>query len=93
MKNKKSKKYVIALVCTSLNQVAGGIERQLVRVASQLNNAGYKVLILSYDNNPSESFYNISEKIEWINCGNGLIPHSSANLFLRLKQIYNLRKI
>ena len=89
----KNKKYVIAFICTSLNQVAGGLERQLVRVASQLNYVGFKVLILSYDNDPAVSFYNIPESVEWIKCGNGLIPHASANLLLRLKQIYNLRKI
>ncbi len=86
-------KYVVAFVCTSLNNVAGGLERQLVRVASELSEEGYKVLILSYDNEPSLSFYDIPEKILWIKCGNGLIPHTSANLFVRLKQIYNLRQI
>lgn len=89
----KSEKYVVAFVCTSLNKVAGGLERQLVRVANELSIAGYSVLIFSYDNEPAESFYHISKNIKWIKCGNGLIPHTSANLYLRLKQIYNLRKI
>ncbi len=92
-KSKKLKKYVVAFVCTSLNKVAGGLERQLVRVASQLSDAGYKVFILSYDNNPSLSFYSIPKSVKWIKCGNGLIPHTSANFFQRLKQIYNLRKV
>ena len=93
MRKFKSEKYVIAFICTSLNKVAGGLERQLVRVATELSNAGYEVLILSYDNYPSESFYDIPKEIKWVKCGNGLIPHTSANIYLRLKQIYNLRKI
>ena len=92
-KKTKRKKFVIAFICTSLNNVAGGLERQLVRVANQLSKYDLQVLILSYDNQPSVSFYKISDNVPWIKCGNGLVPHNSANLFARLKQIYNLRKI
>ena len=69
------------------------MERQLVRVASELSVKGYKILILSYDNEPAVSFFEIPENIEWIKCGDGLVPHTGANIFQRLKQIYNLRKI
>ncbi len=50
-------------------------------------------MILSYDNNPANSFYEIPKNIEWIRCGDGLIPHKKANIFKRIKQIYNLRKL
>ena len=73
--------------------MAGGIERQLVRVANELNKLGFKIIILSYDNEPSKSFYYISKDIKWIKCGNGLKPHASAPFWLRLKQIFNLRKV
>ena len=33
--------------------MAGGLERQLVRVASELSKLGFKTIILSYDNEPS----------------------------------------
>ena len=92
-KKSKPEKFVIAFICTSLNKVAGGLERQLVRVASQLSEAEFKVLIFSYDNEPSISFYKIPDNILWIKCGNGLVPHTSANLIERFNQIYNLRKI
>ena len=87
----KQKKIVVAFICTSLNEVAGGLERQLVRVASELSKYDFKVLIFSYDNQPSKSFYKIPDNILWIRCGNGLVPHTSANLIDRFKQIYNLR--
>lgn len=62
-----------------------------MRVANEMSKLGYKVLIISYDNSPSTSFYKISKRIEWMKCGNGLKPHKSAKLFKRLKQIYHLR--
>ena len=64
----------------------------MVRVANELSKSEFKVLIFSYDNQPSVSFYNIPDKVLWIKCGNGLVPHTSANLIDRFKQIYNLRK-
>ena len=73
--------------------MAGGLERQLVRVASQLSESEFKVLIFSYDNEPSFSFYKIPDNVLWIKCGDGLLPHTSANLMERFKQIYNFRKI
>tara|TARA_Y100000739_G_scaffold125391_1_gene108054 strand:+ start:1332 stop:2369 length:1038 start_codon:yes stop_codon:yes gene_type:complete len=73
--------------------VAGGLERQLVRVASKMDQNGYEVKIISYDNEPSHSFYEIPKTIKWIKCGNGLKPHFSASFLDRFKQIYNLRKV
>ena len=73
--------------------MAGGLERQLVRVAKELSECEFKILIITYDNDTASSFYIIPEKIDWIKCGNGLIPHQSANIFKRLKQICELRKV
>ena len=75
-----------------MDNVAGGLERQLVRVANELYKKGFKIIILSYDNNPSKAFYKINSGITWIKCGNGLIPHNSANFFKRLMQIFLFRK-
>jgi len=93
LKKTNQKKIVVAFICTSLNNVAGGLERQLVRVASELSKFDFKVFIFSYDNEPAVSFFDIPDNILWIKCGNGLVPHTSANLIDRLKQIHNLRKI
>ena len=83
----------MALICTSLDQVAGGLERQLIRVAEQLSNYEFEILIISYDNFLAYSFYKIPKNIKWIKCGNGLQPHRKANFFRRIKQIYKLRKV
>ncbi len=65
----------------------------MIRVAKQLSHCEFKVLIISYDNKPANSFYKIPNNIQWIKCGNGLIPHRKANFFRRIKQIYKLRKV
>ncbi len=65
----------------------------MIRVAKQLSECEFKVLIISYDNIPASSFYRIPKNIQWIKCGNGLIPHSKANFVKRIQQIYNLRKV
>lgn len=65
----------------------------MIRVAKQLSNYEFKILIISYDNVPAYSFYKIPKNIKWIKCGNGLMPHCKANLFRRIKQIYKLRKV
>ena len=73
--------------------MAGGLERQLVRVAKELSACKFKIIIISYDNDSATSFYKIPLEIDWIKCGNGLIPHKSANIFKRFRQIYELRKV
>ena len=89
---KNSKKRVIGFVCTSFDKVAGGLERQIIRTSESLNLKGYKIYIISFDNDSAKSFYQIPNQIEWLKCGNGLKPHNSANKYQRLKQILNLRK-
>ena len=86
------KKRVIGFVCTSFDKVAGGLERQIIRTSESLKLKGYKIYIISFDNNSAKSFYEIPNQIEWLKCGNGLKPHNSANKYQRLKQILYLRK-
>ena len=88
---KKSTKN-IAFICTSLDNVAGGLERQIVRTCNSLARLDFKVFLISYDNYNSESFYKISKKVKWIKCGNGLQPHKGASILSRIKQVLFLRK-
>ena len=57
-----------------------------------MHKKGFNIIILSYDNLPCKSFYKINKGINWIKCGNGLVPHNSANLIKRLRQIFLFRK-
>lgn len=89
---KKKRTKNIAFICTSLDNVAGGLERQIVRTCNSLAKLNFKVFLISYDNYNSESFYKISKKVKWIKCGNGLQPHKGASILSRIKQVLFLRK-
>ena len=88
----KGKVKNIGFICTSLDNVAGGLERQIVRTCNSLAEYNLNIYLISYDNNNAQSFYEISKKVKWIKCGNGLEPHKGASLIKRLRQVIFLRK-
>ena len=92
MFKKNSNKPVLGFICTSLNNVAGGLERQILRTCKELDDLGYKVFLISYDNENAKSFFKVPESVVWLKCGNGLIPHKRSSKIDRLKQILYLRK-
>ncbi len=89
----KKKKKVIALVCMSLNGVAGGIERQIIRTCFELKKFGFDILLISFDNEEAEAFFDMPSNINWIKCGFGLEPFGYATKIERINQILNLRKV
>lgn len=82
----------LALMCTSLNNMAGGLERQIIRTAAALANCGFKVYIISFDSRKDESFYQIPPNVIWLKCGFGLTPHQAASKRKRIQQLFELRK-
>ena len=82
----------IGFICTSLDNMAGGLERQILRTCEFFVNKGYHVFLFSYDNEDAKPFYEIPKGVNWIKCGQGLAPHSPAPIYLRLKQLFFLRK-
>ena len=47
---KRNRKKNIGFVCTSFDNIAGGLERQIIRTSKSLNKRGFKVYIFSFDN-------------------------------------------
>ena len=92
MKNMIKKK-IVALVCMSFDEMAGGIERQIIRTTIELNHFGFHTLLISFDNENAESFFNIPSDINWIKCGFGLKPFGYASKIERIRQIMKLRKV
>lgn len=90
---KKLHPKTVAFLCTSLNNMAGGLERQIIRTATAVSDNGYKVYIITFDSDGDSSFYNIPYNITWLRCGCNLTPHKSASLFQRLSQLLYLRKV
>ena len=87
-----TKKIQIALMCTSLHNMAGGLERQIIRTASALSDLNYQVFIVSFDSIGDASFYPIPDKVTWLKCGNSLTPHQASRKRDRLKQLWLLRQ-
>ena len=82
----------IGFICASLDNMAGGLERQILRTCESFIRRGYSVFLYTYDNEGAKPFYEIPKGVTWIKCGQGLIPHSHSPINLRLKQILFLRK-
>ena len=83
----------IGLVCTSIDNMAGGLERQIIRTCQSFLDQGFQVFLFTFDNENATPFYKLPEKIIWVRCGQGLNPHSSAPIYLRLGQIHYMRKV
>ena len=92
-KKKNNKKKIVALVCMSFHQMAGGIERQIIRTTIELNRFGFDTLLISFDNEEAKSFFDMPPNIKWIKCGFGLKPFGHASKIERIKQIIRLRKV
>ncbi len=87
------KKKNIGFICSSLDRMAGGIERQIIRTCNSLLEKNYNVILITYDNKNAKSFYNLPNNLIWEKCGNGLPPNKGASLGKRLNQIYLIRRI
>ena len=94
MKNmNKKKNKMVALVCMSFHQMAGGIEKQIIKTTTELNKFGFDTLLISFDKEGAESFFDMPSDINWIKCGFGLKPFGYASKFERISQIIKLRKV
>ncbi|MGH1398897.1 MAG: glycosyltransferase [Alphaproteobacteria bacterium] len=83
------KNVIIATI--ALNNMAGGVERNVVRLANALDARGYKVHLISFDLPNAQSFFDVSENVVRYECGVSK-PHEKISFFMRLKLLFNVRK-
>lgn len=90
----QSPKLRIAFFVRELNNVMGGMERQMLTIASSLVNLGHSVTVFSLDETIPELFYTNSAKgIEFKNITSGN-PSEKQNTFSRIRrQIQVFHKI
>lgn len=81
----------IILACRTLDNMAGGVERQITSLANAMVQRGHNVCLLTWDKENSISFYDIDDRIDWIRLSLG-DPQKKANLTLRIKRLIRLRK-
>ena len=82
----------VFFVTISLNNVAGGLEKNLVNISNYLSNKNYRINILTFDLKRSISFYKIDKRVNWYKSGLSQ-PHHKYSLINKIKLIFNLRKI
>jgi GalNAc-alpha-(1->4)-GalNAc-alpha-(1->3)-diNAcBac-PP-undecaprenol alpha-1,4-N-acetyl-D-galactosaminyltransferase len=60
---------VIALAATAIDRMAGGIERNIAYLAKHLVDSGYTVILITFDLEDAESFYELPTEILWEKIG------------------------
>ena len=90
-----SKKNVLLLV-RSLYISFGGVERMSIEIANELSLKGYKVFILTWDNDLDQKipldFYKIDNSISVIRLNYKSILKKN-NTFIRIRRIFKIRRI
>lgn len=82
--------YVLATI--SLNQMAGGLERNIIRLANNLARSGRNVELITFDFSNATSFYEIDKAVHWHKVAIS-VPHGPINFFDRIKLILKIRQI
>ena len=80
----------IVLGTISLNQMAGGLEKNFVLLANHLAQRGDQVSIVSFDQPGATAFYEIDPKVTWHQVAR-TPPHSGIGFFSRLQLIGRIR--
>lgn len=81
----------IALATIALNNMAGGIERNIVYLANHLANTEREVFLISLDQEDAVSFFEIDPRITWIKVGKTQ-PHTAISFRARCAQIALIRQ-
>ncbi len=76
----------------SLHNMAGGLERNIIRISNYLAARGHSVSILSFDLPDAVSFYPIDEKVKWHKVGQ-TAPHQPISFTERLKLLCCIRGV
>ena len=79
-----------ALVTISLDEMAGGLERNIVSLANELARRGHAISLITFDRQGARSFYRIDESIRWYKVG-VFRPHGPIRFGDRLRLIRAIR--
>lgn len=80
------------LAAISLDQMAGGLERNIARLANFLVGRGAEVHLVTFDWETATSFYEIDHRVSWHKVANSP-PHVPISFGNRLRLILNMRRI
>jgi glycosyltransferase involved in cell wall biosynthesis len=80
------------LAAISLDRMAGGLERNISRLANFLAERGADVHLVTFDWETATSFYEIDHRVKWHKVANSP-PHAPISFGNRLRLILNMRRI
>ncbi len=84
-----SKRVIFATI--ALHNMAGGLERNIVRIANYLSTRGYDVSLLSFDLPDAQAFYAIEPGVKWFRLGRTR-PHQKISFGERLALLGRIRE-
>ena len=83
-----SRRYALATI--SLDQMAGGLERNIVFLANALSRQGHMVSLVTFDRPGARAFYPIDANVRWYQVGKTR-PHAPVSFTTRLRMIRTIR--
>lgn len=84
------KKIILATI--SLQNMAGGLERNIIRLANYLASSGYEVDLVTFDSSADQAFYSIDSRVKWHAVGTTR-PHHKITFIERWRLIKKLRRV
>jgi glycosyltransferase involved in cell wall biosynthesis len=84
----------IAILTRGLSNVMGGMERQLLSIASGLLDRGHNITIISLDESAARPFFESDPRIEFIglSIGDSTIKATFTERYQRQKKVFNIFK-
>jgi len=81
----------ITLATISLHEVAGGLERNIIRLANHLVDKGENVRVVTFDKPRAKPFFTLDERVDF-KCLGETLPHAPIGFFARLRLIRRIHK-
>jgi len=79
------------LATISLDNMAGGLERNIMSLANRLAEKGHCVGLITFDWQSAQSFYRIADGVRWYKVATSA-PHAPISFGNRLRLILNIRR-
>ena len=81
----------ITLATISLHEVAGGLERNIIRLANYLVDKGVSVRVVTFDKPHAKPFFALDERVDF-KCLGETSPHAPIGFFARLRLIRKIHR-
>src|SRR5262245_10611145 len=82
----------LVLATIALHRSAGGLQKNLVRLANAMADRGYRVSIITFDRSDATPFFPLDSRVAWSKVGE-TTPHRSMTFRQRLRIIRRCREV